>query len=356
MQPKKIAIFSKGAKTPLHPRIELEIQLLEDEGHSVELFSPSTATSTVKHRLLKLLSLSLFEWEIIHQFQPHVANFDTVIIYDSQLLPLSAARKKHQTVIFETLDDNIELIVYHVFKKLPLLAFLKNVCRFYLKQKERFYLNRFVDKTIVNSERLTEVFKEQKAVLNYYSSPFEGLTLNQNAEKTAFLYLGKISLDKGIKTMLLLSKQFEIPIYLFGDFDKAEQKELHQLISNCKLAIHQPKMAIPALKDKLKELSQNYRLIGLSLIESVHISYQFQDANKDIDYIALGIPFVGNERPTTKKIIDAGCGVLIQNDKNIKCLINEKEKYNFASTNCAAHYQRNFSQKAFSKIFLTEVN
>lgn len=352
MQSKReIAIFSKGNAHPLHPRIALEIDVLEANGYEVKLFTPQENKLTLKARLLNILSLSLFKWELIFEFSKQLNHFETVIVYDTQLLPLGRFKGwKNKQLIFETLDDNVELVTYHIFSKFPGLKMLESSCRNYLKKKENYYLKNYFNNTIVNSKRLRDIFENHGAVLNYYSSPFEKNEIKKCEIdfNPALLYLGKISRDKGLKSMLELAKQHQIKLFLFGDLDKEEAEDLKQEITAYE-GVHQiNKLSIKELLTQITTLAESHHLIGLSLIKPVHISYQFQDANKDIDYLALNIPFIGNSRPTTKQIIDDGCGALIEHSNEVKLLINSKEKYELASSKCATHYQSHFSQAQFA--------
>jgi glycosyltransferase involved in cell wall biosynthesis len=74
----------------------------------------------------------------------------------------------------------------------------------------------------------------------------------------------------------------------------------------------------------------------LSVIHPENESYLLQEANKDIDYIALGIPFIGNDRPPTLEKIKRGVGVLINDKHAIASLINnEHDQYNKCVASCA---------------------
>jgi len=351
----KIAIFSKGSANPLHPRIALELQILKASGYDVTLFSPQNTLQSFKALLLNLLSLSLFKWELVLEFSKLVNQFETVIIYDTQLLPLAKYRGgENKHVIFETLDDNVELVCYHIFKKLPFLKMFESSCRKHLKKRENAYLKKYFDSTIVNSKRLLEVFNTHQPVLNYYSSPFEKSSLGSgdNDYQPALIYLGKISADKGLSNMLGLAKKHDLKIFLFGDLDRENATALSQEIAQYPQAVQVNKLSIEELLIQVQKLAEAHHLIGLSLIQSVHISYKFQDANKDIDYLALNIPFIGNSRPTTKLIIDDGCGALINDEIKIKALIESKDQYELAAKRCGLHYKKQYSQEQFTSILL----
>jgi hypothetical protein len=355
----EIAIFSKGSANPLHPRIALEIDILQAKGYAVSLFTPEKTKSSLKSKLLNALSLSLFKWELVFEFSNAVQNFETVIVYDSQLLPLGKFRGgKNKQLIFETLDDNVELVCYHIFSKLPLLKFLEPLSRKYLKKREHNYLKKHYNNTIVNSKRLVDVFKNHQPVLNFYASPFEKskLECKNSVYNPALLYLGKISEDKGLSTMLELAKKQKLKLFLFGDLEQDNVTPLKDSIVSYSGTTQVNKLSISELHIQLQKLAETHHLIGVSLIKPVHISYQFQDANKDIDYLALNVPFIGNNRPTTKQIIDDGCGALIDNENQTSALIDLKENYELAAINCEKHYQQHFSQAKFTSTLLQVID
>jgi hypothetical protein len=355
----KIAIFSKGSFNPLHPRIALEFEVLKASGYDVKLFTPQIVKTSFKARLLNLLTLSLFKWELVFEFSKFIPQFETIIIYDTHLLPLGKYREgENKQVIFETLDDNVELVCYHIFKKLPFLKLFESSCRKYLKKRENYYLKNYFDNTIVNSKRLLDVFKVHQPVLNYYCSPFEKSPLKASdiKHKPALIYLGKISADKGLSTMLNLAKKNGLKIFLFGDLDREDAAALLQEIIQYPQAVQVNKLSVEELLIEVQKLAEAHHLIGLSLIESVHISYKFQDANKDIDYLALNIPFIGNSRPTTKFIIDDGCGALVDNQSKIKALIESEHEYKRAVRRCGIHYKKQYSQDQFTTTLLKVLN
>ena len=109
------------------------------------------------------------------------------------------------------------------------------------------------------------------------------------------------------------------------------------------------------LESKLLELSHKYKFIGFSLTQEVNISNATQEINKDIDYLAMGIPLIANHRKPTKEKIEAGCGVFIEDSLNIEKLLNSREFYQEISDNCIEYYNQNYAQNIFEKKLLEVV-
>jgi len=98
----------------------------------------------------------------------------------------------------------------------------------------------------------------------------------------------------------------------------------------------------------LKQLMDDYFLFGFSLIKDANESYAVQNANKDIDYLALGIPIVGNHRKTTEELIEAGCGYFHEDVEKIRKLgVEEKNRL---KTRSLEVYQKRFSNKRFKEV------
>ncbi|UII23671.1 hypothetical protein [Fulvivirga ligni] len=101
------------------------------------------------------------------------------------------------------------------------------------------------------------------------------------------------------------------------------------------------------LKTKLFELRKDFNLLGVSLIQEPHKSYSEQNANKDIDYMAMGIPILGNQRKTTKELIESGCGFFYDDFEDFSF-----EQYKKAYDRCIEHYIP-YSNEVFSQSFLS---
>jgi glycosyltransferase involved in cell wall biosynthesis len=199
------------------------------------------------------------------------------------------------------------------------------------------------DETIVNSKALVEYFKPNRVNLIYYTSPFEN-RFDMNIDKeVAFLYLGAFSKDKGAYNILDFMNKRKAELYIFGD----TSKDILERIKNSKNIFYKNRVSSTILQKELEVLFNKYRLVGFSLIKEVHYSYATQEANKDIDYLAMGIPLIANYRIPTKEKIDAGCGVFIDDNINIKNLLNNKDFYQDISSNCLDYYCENYSHDIF---------
>jgi len=207
---------------------------------------------------------------------------------------------------------------------------------------ERKLINSYVDQLIVNSDALKQYFGGN-TIVNYYSSPFENIEAQNIADRPiALLYLGHFSLEKGGVEMLDFQQKYDLDFYIFGGIDNAELKER---IEKSKKIKHIERIPAEQLIQKLRLVLNNYYLFGFSIIHDANESYAVQNANKDIDYLSLGIPLIGNHRKTTEEIIMSGCGVFIEDAKSIKSFdITEKQKYVDLAK---AYYDNKFSNKQF---------
>jgi hypothetical protein len=181
-------------------------------------------------------------------------------------------------------------------------------------------------------------------VLNPYTSPFEDKPLQviSGQQKPCLLYIGVFSQEKGAAKMLETQKTYQIPLMIFGEC-RYKIDDISDLIT------FYPHQSTSALTNILRELSHSWFFIGFSLIESVNKSYETQEANKDIDYLALGVPFIGNKRPTTYEKIISGCGVLESDIQGVKELIEDVQSYKNKSENCLKYYHDHYSAKRFKQ-------
>jgi len=346
----KVGIFTSLMMSPPHPRIMMEKELLEKNGYETEIIFSKTKKSEANlfHKLLYYLSLTYFRWDLISRYRKQILGFNTVIIYDLSLLPLVRfASRNGKKVVYETIDNNVFLVFYELQKRIAALSLLRPVITRTVQWIERRITEKYADRIIVNSEALAKEFLKEKTSINFYSSPFEKIIIEKplNAGKPALIYLGIFSAEKGANEMLELSKELSLPLYVFGEIRNISAEKIRT--AN---VIHKERMSIGELTGELKAISGNNLLIGVSLIMPVNKSYATQEANKEIDYLALGIPFIGNYRTVTASKISAGCGVFIDDEKNIQKLLNDTAFYNSLSTNALNYYAENYSEKKFEKI------
>jgi len=348
----KIGIFTCLSMIPPHPRIEMEFDLLVQNGYQVEIiFSRNKKNSEgIIKTILYYITFTYFRWDLIYRYRNRVDEFDIVIAYDMALLPLlKYAKKKGKKTIYEVIDNNVHLIAYHLLKQLKILFFIKPFLILIFTKLEKI-LSKHADTIIVNSIPLAENYPPQKTRINYYASPFENTAFTLgNATRCAFLYLGIFSLEKGAFKMLELAEKYNLPLIIFGEI----RGDIH--FNPAVKIIHQNRSPITEISTKIIEISAQHRLIGLSLIQSINKSYATQEANKDIDYLAFGIPLIGNYRITTKEKIDAGCGVLYEDDNKIKLLINDEMFYRSLSKNAKEYYQKKYSVKKFEQLLIRAV-
>jgi len=339
----KIGIYTGRSLNPIHPRLESIVHFFNENGIEYDIIPPSY------HRILSKinwLSLYLFDTYSVLANSKKVKLYDTIFIQDLKYLPLSKYSKKNKKcVIYETLDNNVSLRLYDLLKKLPVLKpFQKCVSKFFVS-REKKYVYKYCDKVIVNSKALLQYF-DNKAELIYYSSSFEAIKIkNDKTKPSALIYLGEFSFDKGADDVLKISKQFGVPLFIFGTIRSVE---LLTAISNDNSIHHSERINHTELILRLEDLLNKYYLIGTSFIKSVHYSYATQEANKDIDYLSLGIPIIGNHRLPTEEKVLAGCGVFLEDESKINMLLSYQVFRENVTKNCREYYNSFYSLNEFN--------
>jgi len=340
----KIGIFTGRVLDPLHPRIVSYMEFFEKRGLSCQLVPP------VKNRILSRinwLSLHFFDLYSVYYQRKKVSLFDIVIIQDLKYLPLSRyAKELNKTVIYETLDNNVSLRAYQLFKKLTFLKpFEKSIISAFTR-KEKKYASHFCDKIIVNSKALVKYF-DGRADLIYYSSSFETIGIRNNVKlNPALLYLGEFSYDKGASEIIELQNKLGIKLFIFGTI---RADSLSEVVMVNKMIHHVYRLSHEELSLKIEDLFKNYFLIGTSMVKPVHFSYATQEANKEIDYLAMGIPIIGNHRQPTEEKIVAGCGIFIEDDKGCGEIMSDEGFRDKLTKNCKDYYSMYYSYDHFTK-------
>lgn len=103
------------------------------------------------------------------------------------------------------------------------------------------------------------------------------------------------------------------------------------------------------LVQKLSDLTGRFFLAGISIIRPIHLSYATQEANKDIDYLSVGIPIIGNHRLPTEEKILSGCGIFQEDEIKLKQLISDKSFRKELTVNCVDYYNRHYSEAICNK-------
>jgi len=345
---KKVGIFTTNSVDKIHPRIEMQVSLLEKNNFSVDIIRSKARREGVFFEFINLLFLKYFKWKSINLFKKKIAKYDIIHVYDLQLLPLvKKAKKLNKKVVYETLDDNVYLNFHAVSKKIPLLKYMKRFVIQKMANYERRTTKKYCDTVIVNSPNLLANFDSSELI--YYASNLEMLSVEafDDNKQTRFIYLGKLTVAKGTRIYLSLLENFDIELIILGD---AYDDESRKLLSHRKVN-YLGSFNSDELKKNLTSLLLDYNLIGLSVITPENKSYELQEANKDIDYMSMGIPFIGNTRkPTFDKIKD-GAGVLYNDNDSIKDLItNRNSAYTSASNNGKDLYEKYSTLKFNEKL------
>lgn len=339
----RIGIFTPRSIKPLHPRLAAFLEYFEEKGLRYDLICGYR--SRIFSRI-NWISLFFFDNWSVFKNRKKIKDYDFVIINDLKFLPLARmAKKRNKRVIYETIDNNVSLRSYSLRKKLPFTGlFMNSIVRYY-SEKERNLASEYCDEIIVNSKALREYFNNKAELLYYYSS-FEDIPArNDSSKKTALLYLGEFSKEKGATEVLALKDKLDINLFIFGS---VRSEELKKMLNNSKV-FQTERISHMELREKITSLFDEWFLAGVSFIKPVHLSYATQEANKDIDYLALGIPLIGNHRLPTKEKIEAGCGIFPENEIDLKRLLIDIEFKKTLSANCIDYYHNNYSKQQFRK-------
>lgn len=350
----KVGIFTTNSIDKIHPRIQMQTRILQEYKFNVEVIRSSTRREGVFFEFINWLSLKYFKKRAIHRFKKELYRFDIIHIYDFQLLPLAAhAKKLNKKVIYETLDDNVHLHFSAIEEKVkPIKIFKSSIIKFF-SAFEKYQSEKYCDAVIVNSKNLQGNFKSSDLI--YYSSFLESIpeTKYDSSKVTKLLYVGKLTQSKGSIQYQGLVNAHNIGLIFLG---KAFDQSANELCKH-KDVIYLGNKDVEGLINEIKLLKERFNLIGLSIIHQPNKSYRLQEANKDIDYLSCGIPFIGNYRPTTAMKINMGCGTFYDMEEEINNLIgNVNGCYDSAVKKCVQIYSENYSQSIFKNKLLQTYN
>lgn len=338
----KVGIFTPRSLKPLHPRLVAYQTFFEAEKIEFGIHSFSSQTSQ-EFSITNWLSLWFFDWNAVKRCKPLVNQYDIILVNDMKYLPLvQFAHRSGKKVIYETIDHNVYLRFHQLQTRFSIFKYLKKIIPWLFEKIEKKYVDRYCHEVIVNSDALKDYFGNKANVL-FYSSPLENSDSYNNSEnQLALLYLGAFTKEKGALQTIALAQKMKLPLHIYGPVSELEVTKIIQTED----VMHTTKLATPELKLKLKELLNQYFLIGISLIEPVHYSYEVQEANKDIDYLSLGIPIIGNHRKPTADKINKGCGWFID-DPDLARKITSKQELKQQSDQCKIHYAANYASVHF---------
>lgn len=343
-----IQFFTAFKKTPIHPRLEMQLAWLKTQQIDTRVhFDVSIKKSTY---LLNYFCFKLFRFELINAYKRQIESATQVIhIYDLKLLPLAIyAKKKGKKVVYETLDDNVFLHFYELEKQLKLFKLINKPLIWFFVNLEKRLIRTYCDATIVNSPNLLKLSSEDIWLLPY-ASPFEQAVIQpfDSTKETVFMYVGKLNQTKGARDYRSLMEEFGLKLHFFGEAKDSYSKEWIEKDDNI---VSYGNVNSSDLLIGIQKLSQMYNVIGLSIIHPLNKSYALQEANKDIDYMCLGIPFIGNDRKPTYEKIKAGAGVLVTDKQAINDLIvNKADCYTRIARKQEKLYSDQYSTTSFFK-------
>jgi len=334
----KIAVFTPYRQDPLHPRLHALRQCLAAVGEVPKVHNLNH--ENLWRWRISWLTLGYFNlpatWEARHLLDGH----EVVFVQDlSYLLICILAKRRGKRVIYETLDNNVHLRFFHLSTKWPWFRIFGWI-RGGLAWLERSLAARFADIVIVNSPALREHFRGAARMIPY-ASPLESETPESVTDQSpAFLYLGWFCRMKGAETALDLIRRHQTPCYIIGS---VTEPEVAERIEHEPLIRVLPLISAEGLRETIRELRRNHFLVGLSLTEPVNLSNSTQEINKDIDYLALGVPIVGNRRRPTAEKIEAGCGCFANQQVDVQRLLDERDQRERTAACCLAYYREHYA-------------
>jgi len=340
---KNVGIFTPYSLKPIHPRLESIIIALNKTSNKVSIHQ-SPIKKTVTKKILNMLVLNFIDLYAVLKLAKETKQVDVVFIQSFRYLPLAIFAKYHnKKVIYETLDNNVHLWFYYLIQQFSLLRKLPSPikCFEYIEKRLAYH---FTDDTIVNSTALMDYF-ENKANLIYYSSPLEGVYQDISPERpTCLIYIGWFCEMKGAYIMLELAKQLNSPLIIYG---RITEEKVRIAAEEEEAAIVHGHLSSIDLKKELSILFTRYNAVGLSLTKSVNQSNATQEINKDIDYMALGIPIIGNARGPTAEKINNGCGLFYEDLLESPALIEDTDQLSNLSKKEIQLYKQRYSTKQF---------
>ena len=322
-------------------RLLFEQKILSDRGYQVD-----TLYFEGKYRVFALvltyLSLKFFNFHQVFEVRKRAKYYDHIVIYGLQPLPAILFISGKKNVIYQSLDDNVSYTIYELSKRFKPFGWFSKPLDWFMRRVE-LALSSKARHILVNSLALKDYLEGSK--LNYYTSPLENLSLTWNKlNPYALLYLGQLREEKGTKYIKEICERYSIPCHFFGmPVDDAARRLMEE-----QYIVFQGNKTAAELVSSISNLTRNVNLIGISMIESIHKSYETQEANKDIDYMAMGMPFVGNDRLTTKAKIEAGCGVKFDEFEQLLAF----DFYSNCANRCRVVYDKDYKSELFIATFL----
>lgn len=334
----KIGIYTPYSLNPFHPRTE-EIYELLKRSAEVKIYNIPKDNKSFINRFF----LGFINCKAIWKLKNTIAENELIYIQDFSYLPLAYfGKRKKKKVIYETLDFNVHLLFRQISKKHKILRYLPLVRGFYA-WFEIFISNRYTDMTIVNSKALHEYFNK-KSLLLFYCSPLEDLKNNiEKADRKAFLYLGWFAKAKGAELMLDIVEKLTYPFFIIGSINEEEILTRVKKLNQVKFY---DRMNSQNLRIELSKILSSFFLLGFSLTTEDNLSFKLQELNKDIDYLSMGIPIIGNNRGPTAEKIAAGCGFFVESILSNEDWLDKNKLYE-VSSNCLKYYHSHYSREIF---------
>lgn len=346
IRPRKRVLFLTNNRLE-HPRSKMygEVITREHDLTVIEHIERSTPLKLINH----LFFGRNFQIGCLRHSRK-LSNYDVVVLQNTQMLPLAPiARALGVRVIFDSLDLTPYLNEYNLSRKHKVLKPLYMLQRIFYWWLEQAIVAAFCESALCNSAYLARRFSA-KGHEALYASYLDGL-LNDPTKPSALLYLGIFSREKGAYETLELARRLNAKLFVFGEVTVKDFSQKSAGLSvSCAERLNQED-----LKSQLGTLLESYFLWGVSLLGDENFSYAVQEANKDIDYLAMGAPIIGNRRHETLRKIHAGAGLLSDSPELPTTFNSGVDKRNYASV-ARQIYARFYHQEIFAKRVLNAIS
>ena len=227
----------------------------------------------------------------------------------------------------------------------------------------RIQVDRFASVMIQTPDRLDWLFPRHKPRVFYIQNAPVFKRRNLPQKRGGLVYCGTALPRFGIFTMLeLLLAYPQLTLTLQGLSNEQTEAILrphNELIEQGRLILHNHYFASEAsLLDWLGQFKVGLCLYDFGNLPADHFNYQTVPSGKIFNYLAAGVPIVGNDMPGLSPVKEFNAGVLIQNHSpaTVKAAIDKIEDDLLTiSENClraAEHYSFDKAVEPFSNLLL----
>ncbi|MFD2923010.1 glycosyltransferase family 4 protein [Halobacillus naozhouensis] len=291
-----------------------ECRSLVEDNYEVHLIAPNTKetefnginvhgiTNPYKGRINRVKKFSKEVYLKALEIDADVYHF-----HDPELIPIGLKLKKQKkVVIYDIHEDVPKQILSKTWIKKPLRKFISVLFKKYENKSVRKF-NALITATPNINERFIKLNSKSINVNNYpILSELHTLNSNKKINEPYVTYIGAISKNRGIETMVSAMDLVTNKLYLGGKFASLKEYENVVKKSGWRKVIYLNQLERNEVKDVL-----NKSIAGLVLFypEPNHINAQ---PNKMFEYMSAGVCVIGSDFPLWREIIEGNeCGICV---------------------------------------------